>query len=401
MSATEPGPRAPAPALAATPARHYDLDWLRLVGTLGVFLFHAARPFDFDDWHLKNDQLDPAINAWAGFLTLWIMPLMFLISGMSVALALRGRGGGQFARERVTRLLVPLLFGIAVLAPPQVYVERLTHRQFAGSFLDFLPHYVNAPYLGVGGTGNFAWMGLHLWYLLVLFTFSLLLLPLFLALRGPRWRAAVARLDAWLAKPGALLLPALPLMLLSGGLDPATVGRRDFGGWNLFVYMALLLYGFALIATPGFGAAAHRSRLGAFVLGLIAGLVANRFDDAGFGSPQYLAGFAARGLAMWCLLLVFIGLCYPLRTTHTALLGYAGELVLPFYMLHQPVIVLAGYVIVQAALAPWVEYGLLIVLCLPLIVALYDLLVRRFTPLRLLCGLKPLQAAPRLPRRTA
>jgi peptidoglycan/LPS O-acetylase OafA/YrhL len=392
MSTIQSGLTEPGSVVATDPARRYDLDWLRLVGTLGVFLFHAARLFDDDDWHLKNDRLDLAIAFWAGFLDLWIMPLMFLLSGMSIALALRHRSGGRFARERVSRLLVPLLFGIAVLAPPQVYVERITRGQFAGSFLAFLPRYVNAPYLGVGGTGNFAWMGLHLWYLLVLFSFSLLLLPLFLTLRGPRWQAAAAHVDAWLATPGAIFLPAIPLMLLSGGLDPATLGRRDFGGWNLFVYLLLLLYGFVLAATPGFGAAAHRARLGTSLLGLVAGFVAGWFGDA---------GFAARGLAMWCLLLLLFGLFHPLRATHTALLGYAGELVLPFYLLHQPAIVLIGYAIVQVALPPWVEYGLIVALCLPLVIAVYEFVVRRFTPVRLLFGLKPLGAIPRLRQRTA
>jgi glucans biosynthesis protein C len=83
------------------------------------------------------------------------------------------------------------------------------------------------------------------------------------------------------------------------------------------------------------------------------------------------------------------------------LLRYAGELVLPFYVLHQPVIVLVGYVVVRTGLAPWAKYGLILSLCLPLIVALYELLVRRFPPLRLLFGLKPLPAAPRLRPRTA
>jgi peptidoglycan/LPS O-acetylase OafA/YrhL len=37
--------------------RRHDIDWLRVLGMLTVFLFHCARFFDESDWHVKNAQL--------------------------------------------------------------------------------------------------------------------------------------------------------------------------------------------------------------------------------------------------------------------------------------------------------------------------------------------------------
>jgi hypothetical protein len=56
----------------------------------------------------------------------------------------------------------------------------VSHSQFAGSFIEFYPHYFDGFY---AFGGNFAWMGLHSWYLEMLFIFSLITLPLFLYLR--------------------------------------------------------------------------------------------------------------------------------------------------------------------------------------------------------------------------
>ncbi|NJR57173.1 MAG: acyltransferase [Acaryochloris sp. CRU_2_0] len=173
------------------PIRRYDLDWLRVAATLGVFVFHCLRFFDLGAWHIKNNQLDAIATALVVLLIQWIMPLFFLLSGASIYFAIQSRTAGQFIRERCLRLLIPLLFGIFVLSPPQVYLERLTNPlhgvapwnggwQFSGSFWEFIPYYFQGWYLF---SGNFAWMGIHLWYLLVLFLFSLLLLPLFWALK--------------------------------------------------------------------------------------------------------------------------------------------------------------------------------------------------------------------------
>jgi fucose 4-O-acetylase-like acetyltransferase len=87
------------------------------------------------------------------------MPLFFVLSGMSSFYALKGKRVGQFVSERVKRLLIPFIFGVFVLIPPQVYIERVSHGQYSGSFVRFFPHYFDGFY---AFGGNFAWMGLHL-----------------------------------------------------------------------------------------------------------------------------------------------------------------------------------------------------------------------------------------------
>lgn len=370
--------------------RYHDLDWLRVFATLVVFVYHAAKPFSFDAWHIRNARLSPGLDAWAGFLGVWIMPVFFVLSGMSIALSLRSRSARQFVRQRIVRLVIPLVFGIFVLSPPQVYVERMSYGQFEGSFLQFLPHYFNGPYLGYGQSGNFAWTGVHLWYLLLLFVYSLLMLPLFLALGREAARVPLARLGAWLEKPTALLLPAVPLMVLSAALNPSGLGTRILGEWNVFIYLTLLVYGFVMISALQFHATPYRYRGLTFLVGLAAGLITSALDGAAYGTAGFVVGQAARGLVGWCLTVVLFGLFYPLRQRTMPFLRYVSEMALPFYMLHQPVIILiAYYLVLPTDFPPFAKYVFLIVTCLPVVVVTYELLVRRLNVLRMLFGLRP------------
>jgi glucans biosynthesis protein C len=163
-----------------TSNRCYDLDWLRVLLIGCVFIFHSGRFFDTGGWHVKNAETFFGVQVWTTFLANWMMPAIFVVSGASLFFALGG-SNGKFIKDKVLRLLVPLVVGAFTHVAVQVYLERVTHHQFTGTFFEFLPQYFNGLY-GLGGT--FAWMGLHLWYLLVLFVFSILPLPLFRWLTG-------------------------------------------------------------------------------------------------------------------------------------------------------------------------------------------------------------------------
>jgi glucan biosynthesis protein C len=157
-------------------ARRYDLDRLRVAAVAGVFVYHCARFFTSSGWHVKNATTSPAADIFTGLIEPWGMPLLFAVSGASVFFALRPGRAARFLLDRGLRLLVPLAFGILVLAPPQIYLDRLSHGEFQGGFFRYLPRYF---------TRDLQWTGVHLWYLEYLFLFTLVLNPLFLRLKRP------------------------------------------------------------------------------------------------------------------------------------------------------------------------------------------------------------------------
>ena len=96
----------------------------------------------------------------------------------------------------------------------------------------------------------------------------------------------------------------------------------------------------------------------------------------------------------WICVLAFFGLGMQYLTTRTARLDYANEAVLPFYILHQTVIMAVGYIVLQWAIPDVLEWAVVVVISFASIMVLYEFLVRRFNVMRMLFGMKPLRKQP-------
>ena len=104
--------------------RRYDIDWLRVIATLAVFLMHCTRFFDTLDWTLKDTTRSDVATMIVAWFSLWEMPLFFLLSGLASWYALRSKSGGRYLFERAKRLLIPFYtVGILLIVPPQVYIH--------------------------------------------------------------------------------------------------------------------------------------------------------------------------------------------------------------------------------------------------------------------------------------
>lgn len=398
--------RSPSAYADARSQRRYDLDWLRVLAILLIFVYHSSRPFDtMEPWHVKNNQLTSAFNVLAVLGGLWIMPLFFVLSGAGASFSLRSRAVEAFVRERFLRLVVPLTtVGWFVLSPIQVYIERVTATgyntaPFSGSFLEFLPQYVVGIY---GAGGSFAWTGVHLWFLYWLYMFTLLALPILLYLLSESGQRLVSRLAGVVERPGAILLLALPLGL-SEALVRAGIGPgHEEGGWYLATYVILLLYGFLIVGDDRYDTAIVRHRWVA--LGLAALMMAMVLV-AGLPSEWAVLGAAAptlesmlKALAGWSSLVAVLGFGRRhLGVAHPGL-RYAGEAVLPFYILHQPAIVMLGYIMRTWDLSIGVKYAIVLAAGFAGVMLVYELAVRRHNALRLLFGMHPLPAGHGVPQ---
>ncbi|MDJ0591135.1 MAG: acyltransferase [Pleurocapsa sp. MO_226.B13] len=366
--------------------RRYDIDWLRVLATFTIFFFHCARFFDEENWHIKNERLDLGMSIFVGIVSQWIMPLFFVLSAKSAYYALSHRTDRQYLQERFKRLVIPLLFGIFVLIPPQVYIERLSHSQFSGSFIQFFPHYFDGFY---AFGGNFAWMGLHLWYLEILFIFSLLTLPFFRYLRRETVGQKISQTANFFARPGVIFLLAIPLSSseLLVNLQPDGIGRRDFGGWSLLTYLLFFLLGYSLSCDERFQQSIERHRAFALVLGIITTNVGLSLQMSGYSTRGFLFALL-RAFNSWFWLVAILGFGSKYLTFSNPLLRYANKAVLPFYILHQTAIVIIGFLIVSWDASVMVKYLVLSTSSFVVIVALYELVVKRFKVWRFLFGMK-------------
>ena len=72
----------------------------------------------------------------------WRLELLFLVWGAATRFMLRKYAAGPLLRARSTRLLIPLVFGMLVIVPPQAYEQIFESLGYPAGFLDFhLRHY--------------------------------------------------------------------------------------------------------------------------------------------------------------------------------------------------------------------------------------------------------------------
>jgi len=104
------------------------------------------------------------------------------------------------------------------------------------------------------------------------------------------------------------------------------------------------------------------------------------------GDPLYF-------LSACTLLPASLGFAMQYLTRNTPFLKYAGEAVLPFYILHQTVLLVIGYFVVQWAIPGLAKWAIIFTSSFIVIMALYEFLVRRINILRILFGMKVLKAS--------
>jgi fucose 4-O-acetylase-like acetyltransferase len=366
------------------PARRCDIDWLRIGATMLLFPFHAARPFDHQPWHVKSAAMSEGFDVWVWFVHQFHMPLFFLLAGWSLERSLGSRALRDVRRERVARLLVPFVVGVALLSPPQAYVEAVTQRGFTGDFLAFLPHFFTS-------LRWFSWH--HLWFLIYLFTFTMLYLRPLASLPVLR---GVATWHVWAA--------IVPLALVQVGLRWRWPGLQNlFDDWaNFSWYSLFFVAGFVIARLPEVESIVRRERRRAtavFIAAIVAMLpllaaLHERIAEPGAG---YFVYWPLSAIAAVAAMIALLG--HAARWEHVggATFGYLRDAALPVYVLHQPVIVLLGYWLVVAHAPIGVRYLALLTTSIGVTMAVYHVLVRPSRVLRTALGMRATSPASRRP----
>lgn len=350
------------------------IDWLKVLVVFGVFLYHAAQPFVVTTWLVNAPERSMLLSGLAGAGYLFGMPLMFLLAGSATWLALRRRGTAGFVGLRVRRLLLPLIAGIALLSPAQAWVAAGDGRSF--------PAFLAAFWGSARVSLNPQWLGdygYHLWFLGFLFAYSIICLPFIDWLRGHA--AAAGRVTSWVAsRRSGLALGLLPVLVPQLVLRPLAPAYRDWADFGL--WLAYFAIGIVAAADTRLVDAIVRGRWAALAaIGLLAvafipvalsGSALDLEHAPGLG-PTGLAYVALRVATGWAMVLVFIGFAARHLTVRPRALGWASRAVLPFYVLHHPVIVVVAVWVLSLQMPLWPAFGLICAISLPLTLAIYEL----------------------------
>ncbi len=378
--------------------RRHDLDWVRVIAFGLLVMYHVGMYYVTWDWHVKSPAASAALEPFMLLTGPWRLALLFLVSGVASACLLEKRPTG-FLGDRSSRLLVPLLFGMAVIVAPQAYYEVV--EKLPGGYHDgFLAFY--ARYLAADGSfcrGDDClvlptWN--HLWFLAYLWVYTALV---WFALRAAR-PDRVARARAWLERrltgAAAIVVP----MLVLAGVRVLLVGRFEsthalLNDWyNHAQYFSVFVLGFLLARAGGFWAALERYRWAALGLAVPSyALLVWYFGWAAFDethpppeSLRYLQR-VAWGVNEWASVVAVLGFAYRFRHFDSRALRYLVPAVLPVYVLHQTVIVVLAHHLQRFTIPPLIEGVFLVAATFAACFAGYEA-VRRVAWLRPLFGLK-------------
>lgn len=367
-----------------TSPRLHALDAARSLALLLGLVLHATMSF-FLPFPPVDASRSTALGGTFFVIHVFRMSLFFVIAGFFARMSLERYGPRAFVKDRARRILVPLVAGWVLLAPPIIAI-------MIWGLLRSLP---NAA-LAAGAPGRAAPDGLpltHLWFLYYLTLFYLV------ALVVRRWLASLARpADAILrvvlrigVAPLALALPLAAVLYL----DP---------GWPLWFGIPTPDYGLTpkLPAVVAYG--------GAFALGwmlhrqqeLLAGigrrwavhlvaavaLTALCLDLVGItprlDAPTELAGgataravyVAAYTLAVWCFTFGLLGAALRFCLKPSRPVRYVADASYWVYLVHLPVVFGLQVLLMNWSLHWALKFPLIVALSSFLLLLSYHYLVR-------------------------
>jgi len=371
--------------------RKYYIDWVRVLAFFLLIFFHCAMPFVIFGWEVKNRETSAGLSRLIWWMHQWRLPLLFFISGVGIHFSLKNRSVAAFAGERIVRLFIPLAFAMLFVIPLQVYFEKLQRGLITGSYLNFYPtvwRFVPYP------EGTLSWS--HMWFVVYLFVFCLLLLPVFALFKIKLLKKLKDKLATILSGPVMAFALVIPLSFYYFTLYLTYPEQQSLlDDWFLFVFsITLLFYGYLLGGSIRFWEACEKYRFyflgiaGACILALFYGYWWQMNLPKEQNSALYLFGMLS-AVHIWSLILAILGFAKKHLNFSNRFLKYANQAVYPFYILHQTIIVAVGYYVVQWPLPVFIKLVVLVIICFSFLVLIYHFLIKRFVLTRILYGLKP------------
>ena len=205
--------------MSAASAREHHWDSLRAFLMLLGIPYHAAMAYNTRVlWDIQSPDKSEFLTFVSGVFVTFRMPAFFIVAGYFAAMMLERRPPAVWLRSRLTRLGIPFLTGLALLAPLQVVLidlnEAVTGAMPMATALGRAARDVTRP--------DFGWI-MHLWFLPALLAYSVLLVLLQPWMRqGPIAGGLAALRGHCAARPHAAL--AILLLLIAT--------------WEMMVYLS-------------------------------------------------------------------------------------------------------------------------------------------------------------------
>jgi hypothetical protein len=318
-----------------------------------------------------------------------ILPLFFIIAGMSSFYALNYVKAGTYTLMRAIRLMVPYIIGIFTHIPVQVYLDAISSGAIpAMSFFEFYGTILfNNGIYDFGGA--FPLLGNHLWFLVILFVYSLILIGPFFLLRREKTYNGLLKVTSFLAKPGLIFTLVIPVILLEQLNTNLGTPIPLLGGYTFITFILFYFIGFIIGSNENFKESIEKQIIPALIGVVIFGvsmmilIYVGTYGES-YWDPLYWILYPIYG---WCLVILTMGIGSKFLNKNNKARKFMNELVMPFFILHQTVIVVIGFYVIQLSMSMIVKY-LIIVSSSLVAIAILLMIIKYLNPLRVLFGMR-------------
>ncbi|MAW82251.1 MAG: hypothetical protein CMI63_18595 [Parvularcula sp.] len=375
-------------------ARRYDLDWLRVIAFGLLIFYHVGMFYVRWDWHVKSVYAGPAAEPLMLLVNPWRLALLFFISGVAVRFATdKASSPWAFAGSRLYRLGLPVLMGMIVVVAPQSYFELRQAGAIEPGYLAFWGNYLKIEqlYPMITPTWN------HLWYVVYLLVYVLLITPVLPLLRRFAEGAGATALGAVAGGPvRLLLLITIPFIIYEMTLTPHFPTTHDLvNDWANHAHrFTIFMLGYFAAKHAGFWRSVDRVLPLAAVIAV--GLGALRLYARAYHYDFYAGLFEGASapvmtmlitLYAWSAIVLLFGMAQRFLIRPSKALTYLTGAVFCYYILHQTITVVAGYYLTQLHLDAWPEFVLVAGITVGGCALGYEIL-RRIPVLRVFFGIK-------------
>ncbi len=351
--------------------RKYEIDNLRWICILLLIPFHGAMAWNTWEgnyiWFEENKVLSSLII----FITPWYMPLMFVLAGISARFALMGKSYGQFAKERVNKLLIPLLSGTLTVVAFMAYMADCFHNQYRGGFIAHYKLFFTNLTDMTGYDGAFS-PG-HLWFMLFLLLISLISLIIIMLQRKFFPNFSLAGMKTYIL-PVLCILPFVMTPIL------------DFGGKSIGQYLALYLLGYYVLAEDNImGKLAKYKYVNLSIV-----LLCDVLEVYLFVWQEQRTGWGLtilHQMTMWFGILSLLGIGKCFLHQNNKLTGYLSQRSFTIYIFHFGWLIVFQYLLGLTLLPISLQYILAIALTLVFTLLTCEL-IRRIPGVRWLFGIR-------------
>lgn len=364
--------------------RKNEIDWIRNIGVLLLFIFHTASIFTYyEPWYVWSDSKSWLATMIYIFCIPWHMPILFFLAGASSKFSLDNRSHKVYIGERIKRLLIPFMIGMLILVPPQGYFARVSRGKPVDSFFQewkyFWTTISNIPYDGALGPA-------HLWFIIYLFFISLIGLMIIKGLKKEGISKILLKLKYKLIGKHSLFF--ITTIFFIADMTPLAIAQK-----NILIFLVVFLFGYAAYGDNECLEYIDNNKGKSLIITLIVflfytGVILHFYNLNNNGNIALKIILSlTRNIIMITTITTIVGYGRKYLTMGGKVLSYLNKACFPVYIIHQTVIVIIGYYMLNYNLPILASFSIITISSVLVTFVIYEIF-KRIKVVRFLVGIK-------------